>query len=366
MLSELLIASVLQVGPFWQKGPGDFRAIRPFWSEQSETTDVLWPVFTCHRDWWRFCLFVHNQWNLKSDAYQFEIMPLYWQGRTRFDESYWGLFPIWGHHPHIVLMEDVDFCLWPLWMKYRKLRPSEGRYLTTNSVLFPFFHWRDDGSWGFWPFYVCNRQRESFHQTALWPLVTWAEYERDRDTSGEGYSWMVWPLWASVNRERESQSMFLPPFLSYARTPTGCRYRLPWPLVDIELREGRERVSVFPFWERDKIKAYGGEEYKCGVITRFGWKLIELYPDETRVFPFWVGRDDGSYFRLWPFYESSLIHRRDEVRWRRVLAPMPIRWVDSVDRNWASFWTFYENLETPCYTDHSLFWGVVKWRTVKD
>lgn len=371
MLSELLIASVMQVGPFWQKGPDSLHAVRPFWSEQGETTDVLWPVFTKHRDWWRFCWFVHDQWDLNSDAYQFDVMPLYWQGRTRptadepDGESYWGLFPFWGTHPHFLLVEDLEFCMWPCWMRYRVYRPSERRYLTTNSVLWPFIHWRDDGSWGFWPFYVCNHQRESFHQTVLWPIVTWAEYERDRDTAGEGYSWMVWPLWAEVRRERECQTMFLPPLFSYAETPHGYRWRMPWPLVEIEHNADRDRISIFPFYEKNTIKGYADGEIR-GSVTRYGWKLVELYPDETRVFPFWVSRKDDSYFRFWPFYERMDLDREGVVKWSGSLALFPIRWVDSVDRNWASFWTLYESVDTPCYTDHSLFWGIIRWRTVKD
>ena len=371
MLSELLIASIMQVGPFWQKGPDTFHAVRPFWSEQAETTDVLWPVFTKHRDWWRFCWFVHDQWDLKSDAYLFEIMPLYWQGKTRptsvdpDGESYWGFFPFWGTHPHFLLVENLEFCLWPCWMRYQVYRPDRKRCLTTNSVLWPFIHWRDDGSWGFWPFYVCNHQRESFHQTALWPIVTWAEYERDRDTAGEGYSWMVWPLWAEVRRERERQTMFLPPLFSYAETPHGYRWRMPWPLVEIEHNTDRDRITIFPFYEKNTIKGYADGEIR-GSVTRFGYKLVELYPDETRVFPFWVSREDDSYFRLWPFYERMNLDREGVVKWSGSLALFPIRWVDSVDRNWAGFWTLYESVDTPCYTDHSLFWGIIRWRTVKD
>ena len=53
-------------------------------------------------------------------------------------------------------------------------RPCEGEWLTTNTVLFPFFSWRDDGAWSFWPFYGINHQRESDHQYALRRRVTWA------------------------------------------------------------------------------------------------------------------------------------------------------------------------------------------------
>ena len=122
----------------------------------------------------------------------------------------------------------------------------------------------------------------------------------------------------------------------------------------------RERISVFPLWEHIVNRSYSDGE-KTDEITRFGWRLVELLPDETRVFPLWVSRPDDTYFRLWPFYESS----RDKygVNHGRFLSLFPIRWVDSVDRNWAKFWTFYERAENPVETRHSLFWGIIRWRT---
>ena len=70
MFAEALLASALQIGPFWQQWDGH-KALCPIWSHDetaetardsaSDTTDVLWPVFTSHRDWWRFCLLMHYQ-----------------------------------------------------------------------------------------------------------------------------------------------------------------------------------------------------------------------------------------------------------------------------------------------------------------
>ena len=91
---------------------------------------------------------------------------------------------------------------------------------------------------------------------------------------------------------------------------------------------------------------------------------MELLPDETRVFPFWTSRSDDSYFRLWPFWESS--RNKDGSESSRLLALFPIRWVDSIDRNWAKFWTFYESETNPVYADHSLLWGIFRWRTFND
>ena len=390
MFAEVFLASTLQIGPFWQQWDGH-KALCPFWSHESvpetqqraeaDTTDVLWPVFTSHRDWWRFCILMHYQ-EQKEVGYQFQIIPIWFNGRdAKRGGDYWGLFPIWGHHPHFLLMYDWDFCLWPVWMRYRMPRPKEHRWMTSNVVFFPFIHWRDDGSWGVWPICGTAHQRESDHSYAIWPLATWASYREDRDTPGAGRSWMVWPLYASVERERESQTMLLPPFFSWVETrsrlslkrnvapSTGSRLRCPWPIVELEDNENRNRVSVFPLYERVKLKDYADGKAESDV-TRFGWKLVEIYRDrqgaveETRVFPFWTkGR---RYFRFWPFWSSEAVDERGEVVYSRSLNIIPVHWIDAIDRNWSPYWTLYESRSNPIYTDHSLLWGIIRWRRFND
>ena len=366
----ILLAAAFEILPFYQQKP-DYAALRPLWSTEGETVDVLWPVFTSHRDWWRCCFFVHEQ-DYPDDGYQFDMLPIWWNGReTAASDAYWGLFPIWGSHPHVLMMRDWRFCLWPLWMQYTTPRPKEGRSMTSNVALFPFFHWRDDGSWGFWPVYGLSHNRADDHWYALWPLWNWKASFADRDTGGEGASWMLWPLFGRVDREREQQWLFLPPFFSFAETYSrlraergdsapNMRLRCPLPLFELERGTERDRTSVFPLWEHIVNRSYRDGE-TTGEITRFGWRLVELLPDETRVFPFWVSRPDDKYFRLWPFWQSSV----DEagVRHGRFLSLFPIRWVDGVDRNWAKFWTFYERESDPVETRHSLFWSIIRWRT---
>ena len=373
MFANLLLAAAFEVGPFYEQR-ADFVAFRPFWSETRETTDVLWPVFTKHRDWWRFCWFV-NELDEGPDAYQLQILPIWFNGRTRSGEDYWGLFPLWGHHPHFLDVYDFDFCLWPVWHRYRTRRPSENRWMTSTAVLFPFVTWRDDGSWGVWPLAGVGHRRESDHRYCLWPLVTWADYRADRDTGGAGSSWMFWPVCGGVTREREDQWLFLPPLFSYVetRSPSWCKYnsapemrlRCPWPIVEIERTCNRSLTSVFPFYENildRKVK----DGSISSEVTRYGWRLVELYRDEkgglleSRVFPFW--KQNATHTRVWPFYESFASGGKVM---RSVLALFPITWVDSVDRNWAKFWTFYESLEEGSFTDHSLFWGIIRWRTSK-
>lgn len=383
MFAEFLAVAALQIGPLWQERGGR-TALSPLWStetrEDVRTTDVVWPLFTSHRDWWRFCWFVHWQESPGTSAWQFDVLPFWFNGQTRAGDPYWGLFPLWGRHPDVLFLTDWEFALWPVWMRYKTPRPSENRWMTTTSLLFPFFHWRDDGSWGVWPLAGVGRRRESVHSYALWPLVTWATYRADRDTAGAGRSWMVWPLGGEVSRERETQALFLPPFFSYARTCSPVwsargnsapelRVRCPWPFVDCTFGARRDRFSFFPFYEHVRRKRYS--DGVCDSrVTRWGWRLVELYEgrggalEESRVFPFWL--KNRTTFRLWPFWSTTAGDASGQVRVSRCLELFPIRWVDAVDRNWAPWWTFYEARSNPCYTDHSLFWGIFSWRTYAD
>lgn len=356
----LLLAAAFQVGPFYEQRD-EFAAVRPFWSAERATTDVLWPLFTAHDDWWRFCFFTHYQEN-REGGYQFEIMPLWFNGRAAEDsDAYAGLFPICGYHPHFLLMYDLEFCLWPLWMRYRMPRPKDDKMMTSTAVLFPFFHWRDDGSWGVWPLCGMSHNRSDDHWYALWPLFNWKTAYEDRDTSGAGTAWMLWPLYASVERERESQWQVLPPFISFVETKDGWRGRFPLPIIEIERFAKRDRTSVFPFYEHIINRRYL-DGAPTTELTRFGWRLVELLPDETRVFPFYVGSD--SFTRVWPFYESET--GRDGVTRARILSLFPIRWDDGVERNWSKFWTFYETESNPIETHHSLLWGIIRWSTYND
>ena len=73
---------------------------------------------------------------------------------------------------------------------------------------------------------------------------------------------------------------------------------------------------------------------------------------------------DSSQREIVRGWESS--REKDGVRRGRLLALFPMRWVPSIDRNWAKFWTFYETEANPVCTYHSLLWGLIRWRTVND
>ena len=402
-------------GPFfeWRRAYGEgadgaadlketrsFWAFRPFYSQvrlagpenggepaaRTAVYDVLWPVGTGHlranRTWWRALL----AWGSvacdgvpRDGTSSFNIFPLWFSGVDRDGESYWAAFPLYGTHPHFMLMDDITFALWPLYMDYSV------KDIRSRAVLWPLVSWKDAPreAFGLWPLFGMSRRRESRHGYALWPIMTVASYDEDRDTGGAGTSWMLWPLLGNVSRARETQWLFIPPFFSYAETPYTWRLRCPWPLLDIERGMPRNRLSVWPFWESIDGFSYG--ERKAEESTwRIGWKIVEsttLTTVRTReerfsVFPFWTwekrferGKDGAeqevaAFCRVWPFWRSET---QNGCTRRRVLDLIPIRHSEGLDRNWAPFWTFWSSESRPGgRTRHSLLWNLVTWHTEDD
>lgn len=390
------LVSNWHVGPFFEyrrAEPGDatFWALRPFYSQvrdpasRTSANDALWPLFTYrdHADaaWWRALLFAYGDTRGTEPSWSFNLFPFWSSGADRQGTGYWGFFPFYGRHLHVLLMEDWHYVLWPFWHTY------EVKGVRSHAVCWPFVTWRDEprAGVGVWPLYGVARQRESTHHYALWPLVTWAAYDEDRDTSGAGTSWWVLPFYGEVRRARESQTMVLPPFFSYTETDAARRWRLPWPLFDWERSAVRDRLSVWPFWEQVRGYAYGtrAEEERT---WRVGWKLVEnteLTTDRTRevrfnFFPFftWERRwrkaeapQGGetlqtSYLRIWPFWSSETVDGRTRSR---TLELMPFRHGEGIERNWAPFWSLWEKDERPDgRTRHSLLWNFISWQSERE
>lgn len=407
-------------GPFFdyrraEPGPATFWAFRPFYSQvrdpQTDTTtrDFLWPLGTWHDHngaaWWR-ALIAYGDGRDDDPSGSFNIFPLWFCGTDRDDENYWGLFPIYGHHPHMLLMDDWEYALWPLWHTYTV------KGVRSHAVLWPLVTWRDAprAGVGVWPFYGYATQRESEHAYCLWPIATWASYREDRDTSGAGASWMFWPLYGQIRRARESQTLVLPPFFSYTETDSATRWRLPWPLVEVLRSRIRDRVSVWPFYEG--VESYAYTDTAKAVpeenTWRLLWQLVEnteletntTYEKRFNFFPFftwerryrklgvprrpsahvqtprWIfakahdvptGRDGvsleevGSYIRIWPFYSSST---ENGLTRRRTLDLILIRHSEGFDRNWSPFWSLWESVDYPDgRTRHLFFFNFIPWTT---
>ncbi|MGN0853583.1 MAG: hypothetical protein ACI4Q3_09435 [Kiritimatiellia bacterium] len=383
------------LGPFFEyrrsdPGPVTFWAVRPFYSHCADpgtdavVRDVLWPLGTYHGRagtvWWR-ALVAFGDARENDPSWSCDVFPLWFSGAARTGDGYWGFFPFYGRHPHVLLMDDWQYVLWPLWQTYTV------KGVRSRAVCWPFVTWREaprEGV-GVWPLYGYGTQRESEHSYLLWPLVTWASYRADRDTSGAGSSWMLWPLYAQVRRERESQTMVLPPFFAQAQTDSATRTRILWPLVEILRSRVRDRLSVWPLFETVDGYSYAdGKKAQAEEKTwRLGWQLVEHTTLETRTtretrfnfFPFFTwerrwrkssGTDEltSSYLRVWPFWSQA---EEQGLKRMRTLDLNPIRHAGGIDRNWAPFWTLWAREDDrPGRTRQFFLFNFLRWQSCRD
>jgi hypothetical protein len=376
------VVSRFRIGPFFEhratRDGATYWAVRPFYSRVTDpvcdtrVTDVVWPLGTFHRDhersWWRMLLAYGSDSDETRDdsAWKAAVLPIYFQGRTRQGEDYRALFPIYGHIPHMLLMDDIDFTLFPLYLDYEVNRVERKYYL------WPVFSRMGEDPavkrTGVFPVYGRTQRRESSHLYAFWPFWTSAVYDSPRNA---GSSWMLFPLCGQVDRAKEQQWLFLPPFFSHAKTDSAERWRMPWPFyVRVDTATSKKR-SYWPF--------YGDQQNEDGRSWYAVWPLIEDFTltskgrrtERSRFFPFYVGetvsekdaagvwQEKATYTRLWPFFSRESGEAGAKMR---VLDLSLIRYSGGIERNWAPFWTVYERDEQGEKVTHDALWGLIKYR----
>ena len=376
------VVSRFRLGPLFEyratQDGGTFWAVRPLWSRVADpgsdtrVADVTWPLGTFHRDreqaWWRMLLAYgsDNDVTREDSAWKAALFPLWFQGRSRQGEDYWALFPVYGHLPHVLLMDDIDFALFPLYLNYEVNRVERDYYL------WPVFSrsGKEPGveRTGFFPIYGRTEKRDSRHFYAFWPFWTSAVYGGENNP---GSSWMLFPLCGQVKREKEQQQLVIPPFFSHATTDAAERWRMPWPFYETVTTATATKRSYWPF--------YGDAEREDERRWYAVWPLIEHFSltvkgrrtERSRFFPFYVGetvygkdkeggeREVERYTRVWPFYAREASPAGSRLR---VLELSLIRYSGGIERNWAPFWTFYEQTERDGEAVYDALWGLLHYR----
>lgn len=385
------IVSRFRLGPFYESARTDdgavFRAVRPFYSSlcdartRTEVQDLLWPLCTRHslRDdtWWRagVAYGYDRAEHTASNSWSFNVFPLWFSGRDRVAGGYAALFPVGGYLPHtLFVLDDVHFAMFPLYLDY-KVNGARRNYwlwpLLSSSEEIP-----GEKRHGVFPLYGSTERRGSTlgsvdrQRYVLWPLWNDARYESSRNP---GSSWMLWPLYGSVNRSNEQQRLFLPPFFSWTKTDSGSRLRCPWPLLEIEKSKRTDRLSIFPLYGDTRRKGERKRYFLWPFFSGLSLETEELRTDRFQFFPFYTRqrrsgkagadaeRTVDSFVRVWPFFSRET--RADGSSHLRALDLIPIRNASGVDRNWAPFWTLFTRTEKDGEAHWDILWGLIKFTT---
>ncbi len=410
------------IGPFYYKQTTEddrLIAFPPLFSHlkspatDSEEYDFVYPLLTFDRygseyRWQLFQLlsFSGGQNQQEQKKKSFTLFPIYFHQRSEDpDQNYTALFPVCGNLKGRLFKSEIDFLLWPLYVKTVKrsgIEPAKERQLldipgrriearsgdvTTFNYLYPFFHVRyGDGlrGWQFWPFYGHEHKEPTTHTNG------WGEIET---IPGHDSRFVFWPFYFNVTNgigsdNPEHQRVFLPFFsrlrspqrdsISYG-TPLGVtvtddrakKYRevdAPWPLIVRADGEGKFTRRIWPFYshatnavaESDWIMwlVYKRNRLHSGPLdrTRTRW-LLFLY-SQTEQKNTETGRAQKRT-DFWPLFT-----RREEFDGSsrlQVLAPLEpfLPTSKSIERNYSPVWSVWRS-ETNAVTgasSRSLLWN---------
>lgn len=280
---------------FSQRADVRIFSIRPLWMQWGWQDDlsgssqhVLYPVFNAYQYQHSHHLSLLNLVRYRRDhavdGTFFEAFPVIFYNRdATAQNNYFALWPVGGHLKNRLWRDQIDFALWPLFV--RTQLGDETRW----HFPYPFLRLHTgphSSGWGIWPLYG-NFEREGHYQRrwALWPVYY---HTLDRLTAPQPrLRWGIWPLYHHESAQGLVAHGWLWPFFGFSREFD------PRP-------EYAENRYLYPFW----IQGRGEQRHVNRWLPLFA---LETQPGYSKT---WA---------LWPLFRQELWEQPVPVQHTRVL-----------------------------------------------
>lgn len=348
-----------------------------------------------------------NQSDISRD--RFTIFPFYFQQRSaESNQNYTALFPIYGHLKNRIFRSEIDFVLWPLYVKTVK-RPSAGSAgedlfltglhqwlgarrgdMTTHNFLLPFFHLRYGDSlfgWQAWPL-LGHEYKEVSTKTNSWGDVEqipghekrfflWPFFLKQHNNIGSANpekQLLLFPLYNQLRSPlRDSTSLLTPLGLTITddRARKYHEVGAPWPFIVFAWGEGKTINRIWPLFGQAYNASLESDFYLWPVYTHKRIQGETLDRHRTRLLYFLSSHTSEKNTEtgavktrtdVWPLFT----HRRDFAGRSRlqILAPLePILPASkSIERNYSPLWSVWVAESNPKTgaRSQSLLWNLYR------
>lgn len=224
----------------------------------------------------------------------FQFFPfVFWGKKTDPDDSWFGLFPIYGETRNFLTYNEIHWILFPL---YARLVRDD---TTTYAAPWPFVRFvRGPETRGFhlWPFYgKVERENYSSHVYWLWPLGYKVRRELWKEQPFEASGFL--PFYASSRSDRAVSRTVLWPFFGYTAStnPQYFEKRYFWPFF--VQRSGGSYINRWaPFYSRSVRSAVDLRWILWPFHRRAIWEEHGLLNERTQFL----------YFLYWSQVQSSV------------------------------------------------------------
>jgi hypothetical protein len=325
-----------------------------------------------------------------KDRDRFTLFPFFFLQRGEEGAGYWALFPVYGHLRNRLFRDEIDFILWPGYVRTRK------RDVVTWNYLFPVIHHRKGNQlhgWQVWPL-VGHEVKQPLQKTnvadeiyvegghdrwfALWPiffknangvgttnqsseLVVLPFIARSRSPSRDSTSYL-WPLGLTIteDRERKYKEIGLPwPLWVYAEGP-GKHTRRVWPIYSHSKNAHLQSDFIlWPIYKYNRFSAEGIERERTRILF-FLYSDTEEKNTET-------GRS-RTRREFWPLYSYRKdLEGNERLQVLSVLEPvLPNN--KSIERNYSPIYSIWRSEKNAVRGEKtvSLLWNLYRNRQSRE
>ncbi|MBI4661898.1 MAG: hypothetical protein HY735_24010 [Verrucomicrobia bacterium] len=313
------------------------------------------------------------------------LFPIYFRQRSADPSlNYTALVPFFGRLRNRLFRDEVEFVLFPFYLRSRK------REVVTDNYLFPFYHRRHgpglNGS-QIWPLFGAE------HKDVTTKTNSFGETET---VGGHEKRFLLWPFYFN-NRlgigtdNPESQRVVLP-FLSLQRSPRrdsstylwpiGVTYThdrekgyrewgAPWPLVVFARGEGKTANRIWPFFSRAKNDTRQSDFYLWPLYKYNRINSSPLDRERTRVMLFLYSHlrernvTTGTALErtdLWPLFTVRRDHNGAERLQILSLAEPFFPNSQGIERTYSPVWSIWRSEQNPAsgQASQSFLWNLYR------
>lgn len=307
----------------------------------------------------------------ENEGAKWEYFPIFY-GKTQTNETYGGIFPLYGRYKKRFGKEEIIFILWPL---YSKVKYEE---YSAHNILWPFIriakaHKDNDTHYGgfkFWPFYGHFKEGEEERKFVLWPFYIRNTY---KDETGN-FEEKVWyfPFYGKEKTDLYEKTSYMWPF--YQRICSSdfsyCQIDAPWPFYRC--------ISGSDIYGKRYWPLYGYLKRKDSFDSFILWPLYfykedhfergnSTYLEQAHRF-FLLSKENKIYengtlaertLRIWPLYYSYENYRKNtKIHYFPALLPI---YDEGMERNYGALLKIFENFEKEDYQFLKILWGLYRY-----
>jgi hypothetical protein len=348
----------------------------------------------------------NQQSNIQS---RFTLFPFYFHQRSTDPSlNYTAVFPFYGHLRNRLFRSEIDFVMWPLYIKtqrrpsaqvpladdplralpYRFMQARRGD-ITTYNYLFPIFHLRyGEGlrGWQVWPLAGHERKTPTsstnmwgevltvaghYKVSVLWPIFFWNDLGLGTDNPEKQR--VLLPLFSTLRSPKRDSSTYLWPFFTFTddRARKYREFNFMGPLVVFARGEGKTVNRVWPFYSQASNAHLRSDFFLWPIYKYNAVHAPPLDRRRTRIVFFLYSDlrekdiESGEMFHrvdFWPFY--SMRRERNGNRRLQIFAPLEpyLPHNKSIERNYSPLWSIWRsesNAQTGA-ASQSLLWNLYR------